>query len=68
MQNIFTSVNHKLIVVSLVLLALGYFLLGRGPLDNPVSMTVAPLLLIGVYCGLIPFAILAKEKEKSQKK
>lgn len=68
MQNFFSSINHKLLITSIILLALGYVLLGVGPLSNPVSMTVAPLIIVGVYCVLIPVAILAKEKEKPQKK
>jgi hypothetical protein len=68
MQNLFSSINHKLLIASLLLLVLGYFLLGQGPLNNPVSLTVAPLLLIGVYFVLIPVAILVKGEDKSPKK
>lgn len=68
MQNLFLSINHKLLIASLLLLVLGYFLLGQGPLNNPISLTVAPLLLIGVYFVLIPVAILAKGEDKSPKK
>ncbi|HEX3020630.1 MAG TPA: hypothetical protein VHP36_10025 [Chitinispirillaceae bacterium] len=68
MNNLFSSINHKLLITSFVLLVLGYFLLGRGPLHNPVSLTVAPLLIIGVYCVLIPVALLVKEENKSPKK
>ncbi len=68
MQNLFSSINYKLLIISLLLLGLGYILLGQGPLHNPISMTVAPLLLIGVYCVLIPVAIMAKGEDKSPKK
>jgi len=68
MQNLFSSINYKLLIASLLLLVLGYFLLGQGPLHNPVSLTVAPLLLIGVYFVLIPVAILAKGENKLPKK
>lgn len=68
MQNIFSSINYKLLIASLLLLAIGYVLLGQGPLNNPLSYVVAPLVLIGVYCVLIPVAILAKGDDKPQKK
>ncbi len=68
MQNLFSSINYKLLIASLLLLILGFFLLGQGPLNNPVSLTAAPLLLIGVYFVLIPVAILAKGEDKSPKK
>lgn len=68
MQNLFSSINYKLLIASLLLLVLGYVLLGQGPLHNPVSLTVAPLLLIGAYFVLIPVAILAKGENKLPKK
>ena len=71
MQNYFTAKNYKLIGLSLVLLALGYVFLAQGPVNNPLSKTVAPLILVGVYCVLIPLAIAVKgkdEKKSEQKK
>jgi len=41
-----------------VLLFIGYLLLGQGPAENPLSKSVAPVILVIVYCGLIPFAML----------
>jgi hypothetical protein len=61
---IFTSKNLKLFGISLVLLVVGYVLLGQGPVDNPLSKTIAPIVLVGVYCVLIPYAIMAKGREQ----
>jgi hypothetical protein len=71
--NIFSTKNLKLFGICVALLTIGYILLGQGPVDNPLSKTVAPLVLVGVYCVLIPYAIMAKSKEppkdgKQQKK
>ncbi|MEW6756283.1 MAG: hypothetical protein AB1505_35725 [Candidatus Latescibacterota bacterium] len=39
-------------------LAAGYLLLGVGPPEGACSRTLAPLLLVAAYCGLVPAAIL----------
>jgi hypothetical protein len=63
----FSSINYKLFGLSLVLLVVGYVCLGQGPVKNPLSLTIAPLILVGVYCVLIPIAIVAGGKKKSEK-
>ncbi len=60
---IFTAKNLIIFGISLVLLVLGYILLGQGPADNPLSKSVAPVVLIAAYCVLIPYGILARGKE-----
>lgn len=58
----FTAKNLRLLGLSVALLVVGFVLLGRGPIDNPVSETVAPLVLVFVYCILLPMTIMAREK------
>jgi hypothetical protein len=41
----------------------GYICLGKGPLDNPLSISVAPVLLVAAYCVIIPIAIIKKNKK-----
>ncbi len=61
MQNrLFTSLNVKLFVVALIVLAVGYYCMGRGPITNAISWSVAPVLLVIAYCILIPLAIAVK--------
>jgi hypothetical protein len=60
MQTLFTTKNLKLFAISLALLILGYVFLAQGPVENPISKTIAPLIIVGVYCVLIPIAIMAK--------
>lgn len=57
-----SSKNFRLLGAAVALLVVGFVLLGQGPVRNPLSWTVAPLILVGVYCIMIPFAILSKEK------
>ena len=63
----FESINRKLIGLSLLLLAVGYILLGQGPITSIFSWSLAPLILVGVYFCLIPIAILVKEKSDKKK-
>jgi len=63
----FDSLNFKLLGLCVVLLAAGYICLGQGPVNNPLSLTVAPVILVAVYCFLIPFAIIAHKKDAKNK-
>ncbi len=46
---------------SIVLLIVGYILLGTGPVDSDVSWKVAPFILVGVYVFLLPLSVLLKK-------
>lgn len=48
--------NVTLLGIALGVIVLGYILLANG------SITIAPLLLVAGYCGLLPWAILARER------
>lgn len=54
-------VNVPLLIISVVAGVVGYFLLGMGPVDNPLSWSVAPGVLVGVYIVLLPATILMKK-------
>ena len=63
----FDPLNFKLLGLSVLLLAIGYILLGQGPVTSIFSWSLAPVMLVGVYCVLIPIAILAKGKSEKKK-
>ena len=59
--------NLILIAVGVLMLVIGFICLASGPADNPVSLTVAPLILSLAYVVIIPIAILwsgTKEEKK----
>jgi uncharacterized membrane protein len=64
----FGSLNYKLLGLSFFLLVVGYVCLGQGPVNNPLSLSVAPVILVAVYCVLLPVAIAIRGKENSEKK
>jgi hypothetical protein len=53
--------------LSVLLLIVGYVLLGQGPVTSPLSLNLAPIVLVGVYLFLIPIAIIVKGKEEKKK-
>ena len=68
MQNIFSGKQLTVLMVGIALIVLGYIMLAQGPVDNPVSLTFAPFLLIGGYCVVIPVAIILKDKASDKSK
>jgi hypothetical protein len=66
--NLFSSINYKLLGLSAILLTVGYILLGQGPVYNHLSWSVAPVILVVVYCILLPVSIIAKGNKSSVKK
>ncbi|MBN1232850.1 MAG: hypothetical protein JXA60_05825 [Candidatus Coatesbacteria bacterium] len=54
---IFGNISFIFFGIGLLLLIAGYIALGYG------SITLAPILLIGAYCVVIPIALLIKSGE-----
>lgn len=50
--------NYILIFAGIGALILGYFLMTKGPWDNPVSLSISPIVLLIGYLIIIPLAIL----------
>ena len=61
----FSSLNYKLLGLSVLLLILGYVLLGQGPVTNPLSLNVAPVILVGVY--LLSYSLCHNRQGKRRK-
>lgn len=59
--------NLILIAVGVLLLVIGFICLATGPAENPVSLTVAPLILCLAYLIVIPLGILWKGKKEEKK-
>lgn len=58
--------NLILIAVGVLLLVVGFLCLATGPADNPISLTVAPLVLCLAYLVIIPLGILWKGKKEDK--
>lgn len=60
-----TKKNFILFGIGLLVLFLGFVSLNQGPANNPISLTLGPVLLVVAYCILIPVAIMLKDKENT---
>ncbi|MBN2571946.1 MAG: hypothetical protein JXA68_07450 [Ignavibacteriales bacterium] len=58
--------NYYLLALGFVVLIIGFYLLSQGPWDNPVSLSIAPIVLLIAYLVIFPAAILYR-KRKEQK-
>lgn len=62
-----TKKNLLLVALGVVLLVIGFICLATGPAENPISLTVAPLILCLAYLVIIPLGILWKGKNENKK-
>ena len=58
--------NLLLIAIGVLLLVVGFLCLAQGPADNPMSLTVAPLILVLAYLVVIPIGILWGGKKQDK--
>lgn len=58
--------NILLVAIGTLLIVIGFICLAQGPAENPVSLTVAPVILVFAYLVVIPLGIFWGGK--SQKK
>lgn len=58
-----TKENYIIAAVGLLLLIIGFFLMSQGPWDNPLSLSVSPIVLLIAYLVIFPLAILYKKKK-----
>jgi len=56
--------NILIVAVGVLLLVVGFFCLAQGPAENPVSLTVAPLILVFAYIVVVPLGILWGSRKK----
>jgi hypothetical protein len=67
-KNKSNSKNKIVIGLGSLLIVIGFILLSQGPgPNNPLSLTVAPLVLVFAYLVIIPFGILWFKKSETQK-
>lgn len=56
----FGTKNYIVFAISIIVIAVGYILLGQG------SITMAPILLVIGYCVLIPVALIIRDNKISE--
>ena len=62
----FSKKNYLGLGLGLLLLAVGFFLLGQKPANNSLALNVAPFVLLFAYLVVIPWS-LWKSDSKAEK-
>jgi hypothetical protein len=61
----FSRRNWRTFFLGLGAIILGYTFLSIPPATGFLSLTLAPILLVGGYCVLIPLSILLRDPDSS---
>ncbi len=63
-KNYWVKENYVLFGVGISIVIIGFLLMSQGPWDNPLSLTVSPLVLLVAYLFVFPLSILYKSKKR----
>jgi len=61
-MNVRAIINVPLLIIAVIVGVIGYIFLSAAPVDNPLSWTIAPIVLVIFYLVLIPIAIIKRPK------
>lgn len=64
----FGRLNLIILSIGVVFIAVGYVFLSQGPATNPLSLTVAPIVLLLGYLVFLPASILVRDPRVSGRK
>lgn len=56
------AVNYRILAAGLAVIIAGYVALSATPWDNPIALTVAPVLLVLGYCVIVPIGIMYRKR------
>jgi len=54
--------NIIFLSIGILLLVLGYYLMSIDPWDNPIALTLSPIVLLTAYLIFFPLSIFYKKK------
>lgn len=59
----FTRTNYMILAAGVLMITIGFFLMGivTDP-DDPLGLTVAPVLMVLAFIGVIPYGIMYRDK------
>ncbi len=60
------KMNYSFLIISLVVLIIGYYFMMNGAWNSTLSTSVSPIILLIVYLILIPLAIFLKPSSKKK--
>lgn len=63
-----TKENYYLLTLGIVFLIAGFYVMSLGNWDNPVALTLSPILLVIGFLVILPLSILYKKKTGADNK
>lgn len=64
-KNYWSKNNYILLVLGVGIIIVGFILMAQSPWDNPVSLSVSPIVLLVAYIIVLPLSILYKKKKNN---
>ncbi len=61
-ENYWGKKNYLIFGIGIGILIVGFYLMSIGPWDNPLSLSVSPIVLLIAYLVVFPLSILYKKK------
>ncbi|HOJ37376.1 MAG TPA: DUF3098 domain-containing protein [Ignavibacteriales bacterium] len=69
-QNLFPPylqpINYIILLIGIIVLVIGFYLMAQGEWDDPISLTVAPLVVLFGFIVVIPLGIFYKPKQNKE--
>ncbi|MBU1096270.1 MAG: DUF3098 domain-containing protein [Bacteroidetes bacterium] len=59
--------NYILLGGGIFVTILGFYLMAQSPWDNPISLSISPIVLLIAYLIIFPVAIFYRKKHKENK-
>ena len=64
-KNYWNKSNYILFGIGIGIIIIGFLLMAQGPWDNPLSLSISPVVLLIAYLIVFPLSILYKKKSSS---
>jgi len=65
-KNYWKKENYILLVFGVLLLIIGFMLMANDPWDNPIALTLSPIVLLVAYLVIFPLSIFYRKNKNSQ--
>lgn len=61
-------VNYLILLIGIATILVGYLVMNAGDAVSPLSVTVAPIILVIGYCVIVPLGIIYRKKRPETEK
>lgn len=61
-SNYWKKDNYIFLSIGIIALIIGYILMAQGVWDNPISLSLSPIILLVAYLVFFPLAIFYRKK------